>query len=89
MQVCHLTELKQIMEWERNPNRSRGLCETLLPKNLEKLFREWPAGKIESEIKLLIQEISKPQYLTVYTDGCRQRRVRVGFHYQARRDYHP
>ena len=31
--------------------------------------REWPAGKTESEIKLLIQENSKPQDLIEYTDG--------------------
>ena len=31
--------------------------------------REWPAGKTESEIKLLIQENSKPQALIMYTDG--------------------
>ena len=31
--------------------------------------RKWPAGKTESEIKLLIQENSKPQDLIVYTDG--------------------
>ena len=29
--------------------------------------REWPAGKTELEIKLLIQENSRPQHLTVYT----------------------
>ena len=38
-------------------------------KNLQNHCREWPAGKTESEIKLLIQENSKPQDLTVYTDG--------------------
>ena len=42
---------------------------TLLPENLGKHCREWPAGKTESEIKLLIQENSKPQDLIVYTDG--------------------
>ena len=31
--------------------------------------REWPVGKTESEIKLLIQEKSKPQDLLVYTNG--------------------
>ena len=31
--------------------------------------REWPAGKTESEVKLLIQENSEPQDLIVYTDG--------------------
>ena len=38
-------------------------------KKLQNHCREWPAGKTESEIKLLIQENSKPQDLIVYTDG--------------------
>ena len=36
---------------------------------LGKALLRWPAGKTESEIKLLIQENSKPQDLIVYTDG--------------------
>ena len=48
----------------------RRLCETLLQKeNLGKHSREWPGGKTESEIKLLIQENSKPLDPIVYTDG--------------------
>jgi len=54
---------------ERYPNGFRRLYETLLPENLGKHCREWPAGKPESEIKLLIQENSKPQGRIVYTDG--------------------
>ena len=50
-------------------NRFRCLYETLLPENLGKHCGEWPAGKTESEIKLLIQENSKPQDLIVYTVG--------------------
>ena len=68
LQVCQLTELKQTKEWEMYPNRFQRLYETLLPENLAKHCREWPAGKTESEIKLLIQENSKPQDLIVYTD---------------------
>ena len=49
------------------PNRFRHLCETLLPGDLGKHCREWPAGK--TEITLLIQENSKPQDPIVYTDG--------------------
>ena len=64
LQVCQLTK-----EWERYPNRFRSLCETLLSENLGKHCQKWPAGKTESEIKLLIQENSKPQDLIVYTDG--------------------
>ena len=69
LQVCQLTELKQTKEWERYPNRLRRLYKTLLAENLGKHCREWPAGKTESEIKLLIQENNKPQDLRVYTDG--------------------
>ena len=68
LQVWQLTELKQTTEWERYPNRFRRLYETLLPENLGKHCREWPAGKTESEIKFPIQENRKPQDLIVYTD---------------------
>ena len=68
LQVCQLTELKQTKEWERYPNRFRRLYE-ILPENLRKHYRKWPVGKTESEIKLDIQENSKPQDLKVYTDG--------------------
>ena len=46
------------------------LYETLLPENLGKYCEERPAGKTESEIKLLIQENSKPQDYVVYADGA-------------------
>ena len=75
LHVCHtlqirkLTELKQTKEWERYPNRFRCLYKKLLPENLGKHCREWPAGKIESEIKLLAQENSRPQDPIVYIDG--------------------
>ena len=69
LQVCQLTELKQTKEWGKYPNRFRHLYETLLPENLGRHCREWPAGKADSEIRHLIQENSKPQDLIVYTDG--------------------
>ena len=69
LQVCHLTELKQTIEWERYPNRFRHLYKTLLPENLRKHCEEWLAGKTESEIRLLSEENSKLQDLIVYTDG--------------------
>jgi len=56
-------------EWEGYSNRFLRLYATLLPENLRKHCREWPAGKTEAEIKLLIQENRKPQDLIVYTDG--------------------
>ena len=43
-------------------------------------YREWPAGKTESGIKLLIQENSKPQDPIMYTDGSVTKdRSRSGF----------
>ena len=36
---------------------------------MRKRCREWPAGKTESEIKLLIKENSRPQDLIAYTAG--------------------
>ena len=69
LQICQLTELKKSKEWEKYPNRFRHLYETLLPENLGRQCREWPAGKTDSEIRILIQENSKPQDLIVYTDG--------------------
>ena len=62
-------ELKQNKEWEKYPNRFQHLYETLLPENLGRHCREWPAGKADSEIRHLVQENSKPQDLIVYTDG--------------------
>ena len=50
-------------------NLFRRLYETLLPENLRKRPRERPAGKTESETKLIIEQNSKPQALLVYTDG--------------------
>ena len=56
----------QTKEWERYPNWFQYLYETFLPKNLRKRCQEWPAGRTEPQIKLLIQE---PQGVTGYTDG--------------------
>ena len=52
--VCQLTEVKQNKEWEKYPNRFWHLYETLLPENLERHCREWPAGKADSKIRQLI-----------------------------------
>ena len=54
-----------------------------------KVLSRWPAGKTQSEIKLLIQENSKLQDLIVYTDGCHQKPVRVGLQCQLMCHYHP
>ena len=63
------TQANQGVEKVLKPIPGSLVYETLLPENLGDHCREWPAGKTESKIKLLIQENSKPQDLIVYTDG--------------------
>ena len=59
LQVCQLTEPKQTKERERYPNRFRRLYETLLAENSGKHCRQWPADKMESEIKLLKKTVNR------------------------------
>ena len=62
-QVCQLTEPKQTKEWEKYPT-------PLLPENMRGAVENaWSVGQTDSDIKLLIQENSKPQDLIVYADG--------------------
>ena len=67
--VCPLSELKQTKEWEQYPSSLDHLYQVILPENLGRHCREWPAGKTEADIKLLIEENSKPHDLVIYTDG--------------------
>ena len=58
LQVCHLTELKQTKAGKVLKPLGVSMRQ-LLPEKLGKHCREWPAGKTESEIKLLCQENNK------------------------------
>ena len=48
--VCCLTELKQVLDWEKLPVEFKSYYETLLSENLSTHCREWPAGKANAEI---------------------------------------
>ena len=65
LQVCQLTELTQNKEWEHYPNRFRHHYQTLLPENLGRHSREWPAGKADSEIRHLARESRRISYSTL------------------------
>ena len=81
-------ELKPTKEWEKYPNRLRRLCETLLPENLGKHYRKWPAGKKrvrDQNTKTANRKIPH----SVHWWLSHQRPVRVGLHCQARCNYHP
>ena len=67
--VCELQELKLTKEWEKYPNRFRHLYQTVLSENLGRRCRQWPAGKADLEVKLLIEKHSQPHDLRIYTDG--------------------
>ena len=49
VQVYQPTQFKQTKESKRYPNRFRHLYETLLPENLGRHCREWPASKTDSQ----------------------------------------
>ena len=68
-QICKLTDLKSMKEWEEQPDALKHLYETLKPDNLGRHCREWPTGQTNAEIQTIIEQNSKPQDVIIYTDG--------------------
>ena len=67
--VCSLTELKQVRDWEKHPVEFKPYYKTLLSENLGTHCREWPAGKTNAEVQMLVEANSKPHDIVIYTDG--------------------
>ena len=67
--VCSLTELKQVRDWEKRPAEFKPYYKTLLSENLGTYCREWPAGKTNAEVQMLVEANSKPHDIVIYTDG--------------------
>ena len=67
--VCSLTELKQVRDWEKRPVEFKPYYKTLLSENLGTHCREWPAGKTNAEVQMLVKDNSKPHDIVIYTDG--------------------
>ena len=61
--MCGLIELKQARDWGKRPVEFQPNYETLLPG------REWPAGKVNAEVQMLLEANSKPYGIVIYTDG--------------------
>ena len=80
--VCSLTELKQVRDWEKRPVEFKPYYKTLLSENLGTHCREWPAGKTNVEVQMLVEANSKPHGIVIYTDGS-VTRVWLGVHSQA------
>ena len=67
--VCGLAELKQVRDWEKRPVEFMPYYKTLLSENLGTHCREWPAGKINAEVQMLVEANSKPHDTMIYTDS--------------------
>ena len=67
--VCGLPELKQVRDWEKRPDEFKPYYKTLLSENLGTHCREWPAGKANAEVQILVEANSKPHDIVIYSDG--------------------
>ena len=63
--VCGLTELKQVRVWGKCPVEFNPYYKTLLSENLGTHCHEWPAGKANAEVQMLVKANRKlHQYMT-------------------------
>ena len=67
--VCSLTDLKQVSHWEKRPAEFKSYYKTLLSENLGTHCHEWPAGKVNVEVQMLVEANSKLYDIVIYTDG--------------------
>ena len=80
-----LTELKQVRDWEKRPVEFKPYYKTLLSENLGTHCREWPAGKTNAEVQMLVEANSKPHDIVIYTDGA-VTRDRSGWGFTVKQD---
>ena len=64
--MCGLAELKQVRDGEKRPVEFKPYYKTLLS---EYLGTQWPAGKANAEVQMLVEANSKPHDIVIYTDG--------------------
>ena len=57
--VCSLTVLKQVRDWEKRPIEFKPYNKTLLSENLGMHYHEWPAGKTNTKVQMLVKANSK------------------------------
>ena len=67
--VCRLAELKQARDWEKRPVEFKPHYKTLLSENLGTHCREWPAGKANAQVQMLVAVNSNPHDIVIYTGG--------------------
>ena len=86
--VCSLAEFKQVREWEKRPVEFKPYYKILLSENLGTHCREWPAGKANAEVQMLVEANSKPHDIVIYTDGS-VTRDRSGWGFTVKQDGRP
>ena len=70
----------------KRPTEHKPYNKTLLPDNLGTHCREWPAGKANAEVQMLVEANSKPHDIMIYMDGVVTRdRSGWGSHSQSNR----
>ena len=67
--VCSLAVHKQVRDWGKRPVEFKPYYKTLLSENLGTHCREWPAGKANTDVRMLVEANSKPHDIVIYTDG--------------------
>ena len=67
--VCDLIELKQARDWEKNVQLSSSPTTRVCCERTQAPCREWPAGKANAEVQMLVEAISKPHDIVIYTDS--------------------
>ena len=67
--VCSLAELKQVKDWEKRPVEFKPFYKILFSENLGTHYCEWPAGKANAQVQMLVQANSKPHDNVIHRDG--------------------
>ena len=74
-QVCQLSDLRDTKEWENQPRQLRRFYQVVASDHLGRHCRDWASGSTDAEIRIIIEENTKPDDLIIYTDGsvCREK----------------
>ena len=67
--ACAQSHRAQASDWEKRPVEFRPYYKTLMSENLGTYCREWPAGKTNADVQMLVEANSKPRDIVIYTDG--------------------
>ena len=67
--VFGLAELRRARDWGKRPVEFNPYYKTLQSENLGAHCREWPAGKANAVVQMLVDHNNKPYDIVIHTDG--------------------